>query len=113
MKQKILLISSLILGLLIAYIDSRPTWDDTGITVLALLVGGGIIGLLVRKHPWLFAFAFGLWIPLYGIIFRHDFSMSVVLFFPFVWIISWLFIQRSIALEAEEVAQARSGKERR
>ena len=84
MKQKILLISSLVLGLLIAYIDSRPTWDDTGITVLALLVGGGIIGLLVRKHPWLFAFAFGLWIPLYGIIFRHDFSMSVVLFFPFV-----------------------------
>jgi uncharacterized membrane protein (DUF485 family) len=26
-----------------------------------------------------------------------------VLFFPFVWIISWLFIQRSIALEEEEV----------
>ena len=36
-----------------------------------------------------------------------------VLFFPFVWIISWMFIHRSIALEAEEVAQARSGKERR
>lgn len=26
-----------------------------------------------------------------------------VLFFPFVWIISWLFIRRSIALEDEEV----------
>jgi len=26
-----------------------------------------------------------------------------VLFFPFVWIISWRFIRRSIALEAEEV----------
>ena len=26
-----------------------------------------------------------------------------VLFFPFVWIISWRFIQRSIALEEEEV----------
>ncbi|MSU25340.1 MAG: DUF485 domain-containing protein [Opitutus sp.] len=26
-----------------------------------------------------------------------------VLFFPFVWIISWAFIRRSIALEAEEV----------
>ena len=83
MKQKILLISSLVLGLLIAYIDSRPTWDDTGITVLALLVGSGIIGLLVRKHPWLFALAFGLWIPLYGVIFRHDFSMLIVLLFPF------------------------------
>ncbi len=29
-----------------------------------------------------------------------------VLFFPFVWIISWLFIRRSIALEDEEVKQA-------
>ena len=36
-----------------------------------------------------------------------------VLFFPFVWVISWKFIQRSIALEAEEVAQVRQGKEPR
>jgi uncharacterized membrane protein (DUF485 family) len=28
-----------------------------------------------------------------------------VLFFPFVWVISWLFIRRSIALEQDEVAQ--------
>ena len=36
-----------------------------------------------------------------------------VLFFPFVWIISYVFIKRSIALEDNEVAQARSGKESR
>ena len=36
-----------------------------------------------------------------------------VLFFPFVWIISWTFIRRSIALEDEEVEQARAGKETR
>jgi uncharacterized membrane protein (DUF485 family) len=36
-----------------------------------------------------------------------------ILFFPFVWIISYVFIQRSIALEDEEVRQARSGKENR
>ena len=36
-----------------------------------------------------------------------------VLFFPFVWIISFVFIKRSIALEEEEVAQVRSGKELR
>ena len=29
-----------------------------------------------------------------------------VLFFPFVWIISWIFIRRSIALEEEEAAAA-------
>ena len=38
-----------------------------------------------------------------------------VLFFPFVWIISWAFIKRSIALEEDEVAQvnAERGKEPR
>lgn len=34
-----------------------------------------------------------------------------VLFFPFVWIISYTFIQRSIALENEEAAQVRAGRE--
>jgi uncharacterized membrane protein (DUF485 family) len=36
-----------------------------------------------------------------------------VLFFPFVWIISFAFIKRSIALEQDEVAQARRGREAR
>jgi uncharacterized membrane protein (DUF485 family) len=36
-----------------------------------------------------------------------------VLFFPFVWIISFVFIKRSIALEEDEVAQVRRGKEGR
>ena len=30
-----------------------------------------------------------------------------VLFFPFVWVIAWIFIRRSIRLESEEVASAR------
>lgn len=33
-----------------------------------------------------------------------------VLFFPFVWIISWVFIRRSIALEDDEVNAVKSGR---
>ncbi len=84
MKQKILFACALVLGLLIAYVDSRPTWDDTGITVLALLVGGGIIGLLLQRRPWLYALAFGIWIPLFAIASRHDPMMLIVLIFPFI-----------------------------
>lgn len=36
-----------------------------------------------------------------------------VLFFPFVWIISYMFIKRSIALENDEVTQVQTGKEKR
>lgn len=35
-----------------------------------------------------------------------------VLFFPFVWIISWIFIKRSIALEQDEVTRVRQLQER-
>jgi uncharacterized membrane protein (DUF485 family) len=34
-----------------------------------------------------------------------------VLFFPFVWVISYIFIKRSIALEEDEVAQVQSKEE--
>jgi len=30
-----------------------------------------------------------------------------VLFFPYVWLLSWIFIRRSLALEAAEAEQAR------
>lgn len=33
-----------------------------------------------------------------------------VLFFPFVWVISWVFIRRSIALETQEVAEVENEK---
>jgi len=33
-----------------------------------------------------------------------------VLFFPFVWVIAWVFIKRSIALEEAEVKEVESGK---
>lgn len=36
-----------------------------------------------------------------------------VLFFPFVWIISYAFIKRSIALEDDEVKQVQDGKGKR
>ena len=91
MKQKLLLVAAVVFGLLVTYIDSRPTWDDTGITVLVLLIGSGIIGLLAQKRPWIFALAIGLWLPLWYILTRHDLSMFIVLAFPFIGVYAgWL-----------------------
>jgi hypothetical protein len=91
MKQWLLLVGSTLLGLLIAFIDSRPSWDDTAITVGMLLIGGGIIGLLLQKRPWLYALAFGIWIPLAGLVLRHDPLMLIVLIFPFIGVYAgWL-----------------------
>jgi hypothetical protein len=41
-------------GLAIAWIDTRPHWDDTGITVGLLVIATALISLL-RVPPWLVA----------------------------------------------------------
>ena len=65
--QKVLLVVALALGGLVTYVDSRPTWDDTGVTAAALLVISGVLGFLGPNRPWLWALAVGLWIPLLGV----------------------------------------------
>ena len=41
--NKVLLVVALMLGGLIGYVDSRPNWDDTGVTAAALLVCCGLL----------------------------------------------------------------------
>ena len=83
---------ALVAGLSIAYVDSRPAWDDTGITAFALLAAGGLIGLLIRRRPWLYALALGVWIPLWGAIVKGNFGLALVLPIPFagVYLGWWL-----------------------
>jgi hypothetical protein len=39
-------VGALAAGLAIAWVDSRPTWDDTGISAAALFVASGLAALL-------------------------------------------------------------------
>ncbi len=81
--QKILLAAGILFGLFAAWVDARPTWDDTGILVAGLVLGAGLLTLLGYKRPWLAALAVGIWIPLHDIYLSHDFTLLVVLLFPF------------------------------
>jgi hypothetical protein len=82
MRQKLLLAVTAVVGIVIAYVDTRPTWDDTGITVFAMLIAGGVIGLFINMHPWLFALALGIWLPLYYLLFKHNWTMLILLVIP-------------------------------
>ena len=44
----------LVAGVAIAWIDTRPRWDDTGVTAGAILVAAALGGLLGLR-PWLAA----------------------------------------------------------
>jgi hypothetical protein len=84
MIQNILLAVALLAGLFAAYVDSRPTWDDTGILAGGLLIISGLLTLLGHRKPWLIALAVGIWIPLHDIYLSHDLRMILVLLFPLV-----------------------------
>ena len=82
--QKILLAVAIIAGLFFAYVDSRPTWDDTGILAGAILLTCGLIALIGIQRPWLLALAVGAWIPLRGSLVTHNYGSILALIIAFV-----------------------------
>ena len=82
--QKILLGVAIAAGLFFAYVDSRPTWDDTGITVGVLLLTSGLLALIGFQRPWLLALAVGLWIPLYEVTTTHAYASIIALVVTFI-----------------------------
>ncbi len=89
--QKILLAVAVLTGLFIAFVDSRPTWNDAGITVGAMLLSSSLLTLLGYRKPWLIALAIGLWMPLYETYLSGNFSLPGVIFLPlFVLLICFI-----------------------
>ncbi len=82
--QTILLAVAVSAGLFSAYVDSRPTWDDTGILAGGLLLISGLLTVLGHRKPWLIALAVGIWIPLHDIYLSHDFRLLLILLIPLV-----------------------------
>jgi hypothetical protein len=70
-------------GLAIAYVDSSPGWDDTGVSAAAVLGTSGLFGLLYPARPWLWALAVGTWIPAYGIVREFNYASLLALVFSF------------------------------
>jgi hypothetical protein len=67
MRWTFLMPLALVLGLLIALVDSSPGWDDTGITAAAVFGSCGILGALHPRRAWQWALVVGLWIPAFVI----------------------------------------------
>lgn len=63
-----LAVLAIIAGLAIAWADSRPTWDDTGLTAAAVFLASAFFAAALRRQPWLWALAIGVWVPLFGIL---------------------------------------------
>jgi hypothetical protein len=81
--QKILFTIALGLGLLITYVDTRPNWDDTGVSALAIFSSCGLLGVMGPARPWLWALAVGIWIPFFDIFLKQNFGSLLALVIAF------------------------------
>jgi hypothetical protein len=80
----ILLPLAITTGLVIGWIDSRPNWDDTGISVLIILSAATFWGYLLPRRPWMIALAVSIWVPLLGIVLKHNVGGSLALIPGFI-----------------------------
>ena len=63
-RDGVLLVAAPAIGLLIGYVDSRPTWNDAGITVSLVLLASALAAGVSGRRPWLWALLIGGWVPL-------------------------------------------------
>ena len=83
MKTMTLFILATGLGACIAYVDSRPTWDDSGVTAGAVFLVAAAFGFASPRWPWVWAIALGVWIPLLGILGAGNYGSLLALLFAF------------------------------
>ena len=81
--ERIVLFSGAAAGVALGLIDSRPSFDDTGVMAAAILVVAFLLGALSPRRPWAIALAVGTWIPLFGILGTRNYGSVLALAFAF------------------------------
>ncbi len=86
MKAKfwVILTLSIVVGLAIGWLDSRPSWDDAGITVGFILIAAAILGISEPSRAWLWGIIVGVGVMLLDILLRNSYAASVAILFGFV-----------------------------
>jgi len=84
-------------GALIAWIDTRPGWDDTGVTAGLLFAAAGALGFSWPWRAWVWALAVGAWIPMLALLRHQDPKMLLVLVIPFAGAYLGLALRRMLS----------------
>jgi hypothetical protein len=74
-----MLFLSVAAGVFIAWVDSRPKWDDAGITAGVLFLAAALLGVIRPSRAPVWALAVGLWVPLFGIVLHRNFGSLLAL----------------------------------
>ena len=86
MNRKTLVVVAIAAGVgtVIGFVDSRPTWDDTGVTAGALLLAALVLALIRPRAAWVIALAVGLPVVLFNAVTHGGFGSVVAIGFSTV-----------------------------
>ena len=85
---------AVVVGLGVAWVDSRPHWDDTGIIAVTIFVACALLGTTRPRLAWLWALAVGLWLPLENILLHHNYPSLLALVFAFAGAYAGAFVRQ-------------------
>jgi len=94
--QRLVVLCGVAAGIALGYIDSRPSWDDTGVMAGALLLVSLVLGALTPQRPWLAALAVGIWIPLFGILHSANYGSLLALAIAFAGAYAGALLRRAM-----------------
>jgi len=98
----LLLAFALALGPAIAWVDSRPNWDDTGITAGVVFLVAALFGAISPRRAWLWALAIGGWIPVLGIASHRNYGTLIALAPAFIGAYIGAFLRSLVLPPASE-----------
>jgi hypothetical protein len=89
-REPLLAVVAVGVGVAVAWVDSRPAWDDTGITAVSLLGASAAIAALSGRRPLVWALLVGVWTPVLEIPASGDPAALLALGFAFAGsLIGW------------------------
>lgn len=94
LKFTVTLIIAILCGLIIAWIDSRPNWDDAGIIATLIVIIAGLISYFYKTKPIVWGLAVSCWIPVFGIIKSSDYSLLIIIIFGIIGAFLGFFISK-------------------
>jgi hypothetical protein len=84
LKFWLFLILAVMLGLIIGWVDSRPTWDDTGVTAAAIFLVTASLGAAIPSRAWVWALAVGGCILILNIALNGNYGAILALIVAFI-----------------------------
>jgi hypothetical protein len=89
-----LLLLALGVGIGIAWVDTRPTWDDTGITATVVFGSTLLLGAALPRRAWVWAIAVGIWIPVFNVALQGNVGAVVSIVIAFAGSYAGVFLRK-------------------